>query len=66
MVAYNISVNDLFFKYKARINISLENCFLGGVPFMMEKRLKLNLSPYNFEVDLLRIVIAPFFNPGNA
>lgn len=33
---------------------------------MMEKRLKLSLNPYNFEVKLLRIVIAPFFNPGNA
>lgn len=65
-MAYNISVNNLIFKYKVRININLENCFVGGVPFMMEKRLKLKLDPCNFEVNLLRIVIAPFFNPGKA
>lgn len=65
-MAYNISVNNLIFKYKVGININVENSFVGGVPFMMEKRLKLNLNPCNFEVNLLRIVTAPFFNPRNA
>lgn len=66
-MAYNVSVNNSIFKYKVRININLENCFVGGVPFMMEKKTETerfkDLNPYNFEVNLLRIVIAPFLTP---
>lgn len=65
-MAYNISVNNLIFKYKVGININLENCFVGGVPFMMEKRPKLNFNPYNFEAILLIIIIALFLNPKNS
>lgn len=32
-IAYNISVNNIIFKYKIRININLENYFVGGLFF---------------------------------